>query len=211
VNNAGVHNPVHSWEMTEKSVRQTLDVNVLGTLACAGRALRAMREQGFGSVINTTSGAHMGLEWRPDYGASKGAVSSFTYTAAIELAGTGVRVNCMAPNVNTRMLDDMEQFMSTRGDWARPYLPPPETNTGIHLYLLSDRCRLNGQAIGIRHDGELFIWAHPAALEPTVVGKAWTAQAIAEAVEADKLAPPQALGFARVQSKPGAPGGFTGR
>src|SRR5262245_35089071 len=59
VNNAGVHLPQRSWEMDEVSVRKTLEINVLGTLACSGRALKAMREQGFGSIVNTTSGSQM--------------------------------------------------------------------------------------------------------------------------------------------------------
>jgi NAD(P)-dependent dehydrogenase (short-subunit alcohol dehydrogenase family) len=130
VNNAGVHLMKRSWEMDEASVRKTLEVNVLGTLACSARALKAMREQGFGSIVNTTSGSQFGHEYRPDYSASKGAVSSFTFTAAIEMKGTGVRVNAMSPNAETRMLDDLDTFMKKRGDWQRPSLPPPEIQRG---------------------------------------------------------------------------------
>ena len=196
VNNAGLHLPKRSWEMDEASVRRTIEVNVLGTLACAGRAIKAMRAQGSGSIVNTTSGAQCGLDYRPDYGASKGAVSSFTFTAAMELAGSGVRVNAMAPNVSTAMLDDMVEFMRDKGPWTRPDLPPPEHNVGIHLYLLSDRSRhMSGQILGVRGDGELFIGSHPAILEPTARPDGyWTAAAIAETIEAGRLAPMQPLG-----------------
>ncbi len=196
VNNAGLHLPKRSWEMDEASVRRTIDVNVVGTLACAGRAIKAMRAQGSGSIVNTTSGAQCGLDYRPDYGASKGAVSSFTFTAALELAGSGVRVNAMAPNVSTAMLDDMVEFMKERGPWTRPDLPPPEHNVGIHLYLLSDRSRhMSGQILGVRGDGELFIGSHPAILEPTARPDGyWTATAIADVIEAGRLAPMQPLG-----------------
>jgi NAD(P)-dependent dehydrogenase (short-subunit alcohol dehydrogenase family) len=125
VNNAGVHLLKHSWEMDEASGRKTLDVNVLGTLACSERALKAMRQQGFGSVVNTTSGSQLGHEYRPDYRASKGAVSSFTFTAAIEMRGTGVRVNAMSPNAKTRMLVELDKFMKSRGDWNRRSLRRP--------------------------------------------------------------------------------------
>jgi len=202
VNNAGVHFPTRSWEMEEKSVRKQLDVNIIGTLATANRALKAMRAQGFGSIVNTTSGAHMGLAWRPDYGASKGAVSSFTYTAALELQqeGSAVRVNCMSPNAWTPMVVDTEKFMMGQGLGAHAGLPPPETNVAIHLYLLSDRAQgVSGQIMGIRGDGELYIAAHPAMLEPTMTRKDWTPLAIAEAMETGGLAPPQPVGVQRVR------------
>jgi NAD(P)-dependent dehydrogenase (short-subunit alcohol dehydrogenase family) len=202
VNNAGVHLPQHCWEMDEAKVRKTLDVNVFGTLACSGRALKAMREQGFGSIVNTTSGSQMGHEYRPDYGASKGAVSSFTFTAAVEMKGTGVRVNAVSPNAETRMLDDFDQFMLARGQWQRPALPPPEHNVGMHLYLLSDLSRhLTGQIIGLRATGELYIASHPAILLPAAKapGGVWTATAIAEAIDQGLVASPQPLGFKRLR------------
>jgi len=202
VNNAGVHLPKRSWEMDEASVRKTLDINVLGTLACSGRALKAMREQGFGSIVNTTSGSQMGHEYRPDYSASKGAVSSFTFTAAVEMRGTGVRVNAVSPNAETRLLDDMDKFMQTQGGWQRPSLPPPETNVGMHLYLLSDLSRhVNGQIIGLRAEGNLYIASHPAILVPTAKppGGVWTAQAIGEAIDKGLVASLQPLGFKRLR------------
>jgi NAD(P)-dependent dehydrogenase (short-subunit alcohol dehydrogenase family) len=202
VNNAGVHLPKHSWEMDEASVRKTLDINVLGTLACSGRALKSMREQGFGSIVNTTSGSQMGHEYRPDYSASKGAVSSFTFTAAVEMRGTGVRVNAVSPNAETRLLDEMDKFMQTRGGWQRPSLPPPETNVGMHLYLLSDLSRhVSGQIIGLRPEGDLYIASHPAILLPAAKarGGVWTAKAIGEAIDQGLVASLQPLGFKRLR------------
>jgi NAD(P)-dependent dehydrogenase (short-subunit alcohol dehydrogenase family) len=199
VNNAGVHLPKRSWEMDEASVRKTLDVNVLGTLACAGRALKAMRKQGF---VNTTSGSQMGHEYRPDYSASKGAVSSFTFTALVEMKGMGVRINAMSPFAETRMLEDTDKFMKTQGGWQRPSLPPPESNVGIHLYLLSDLSRhVNGQIIGLRPEGDLYIASHPAILVPTAkpAGGVWTAKAIGDAIDKGLVASLQPLGRARLR------------
>lgn len=202
VNNAGVHLPQHCWEMDEAKVRKTLEVNVLGTLACSARALKAMRAQRFGSIVNTTSGSQMGHEYRPDYGASKGAVSSFTFTAAVEMKGTGVRVNAVSPNAETRMLDDLDKFMLARGEWQRPSLPPPEHNVGMHLYLLSDLSRhVTGQIIGLRATGELYIASHPAILLPTAKAPqgVWTARAIGEAIDQGLVASLQPLGFKRLR------------
>ena len=202
VNNAGVHLLQRSWEMEEANARKTLEINVLGTLACSGRALKAMREQGFGSIVNTTSGSQMGHEYRPDYSASKGAVSSFTFTAAVEMEGTGVRVNAVSPNAETRMLAELDKFMQARGEWQRSSLPPPENNVGMHLYLLSDLSRhVSGQIIGLRATGELYIASHPAILLPTAKapGGVWTAEAIGEAMDKGLVASLQPLGFKRLR------------
>jgi hypothetical protein len=161
-----------------------------------------MREQGFGSIVNTTSGSQMGHEYRPDYSASKGAVSSFTFTAAVEMQGTGVRVNAMSPNAETRMLDDMDKFMKERGGWQRRSLPPPEANVAVHLFLLSDLSRhVNGQIIGLRPNGALYIASHPAILEPTTKppSGAWTAKAIADAIDKGVVASLQPLGFTHLR------------
>ncbi len=202
VNNAGVHLLKRSWAMDEASVRKTLDVNVLGNLACSARALRAMRQQGFGSIVNTTSGAQSGLEYRPDYSASKGAVSSFTFTAALEMQGTGVRVNAMSPNAETRMLDELDKFMKSRADWQRRSLPPPEANVAVHLYLLSDLSRhVNGQIIGLRPSGALYIASHPVILDPTArpPGGVWTAKTVADAIDKGLVASLQPVGLTHLR------------
>jgi len=65
-----------------------------------------MLKQNRGSVINTASIA--GLMGSPDiavYSASKHAVIGLTKSAALECAGTGVRVNCVCPGlIDSRML-----------------------------------------------------------------------------------------------------------
>lgn len=64
-----------------------------------------MKEQGYGSVINTSSVA--GLHGNPDvtpYVASKHAVVGLTKSTVIEVAPYQVRVNSIHPSpVNTRM------------------------------------------------------------------------------------------------------------
>ena len=67
-------------------LRQALDVNVIGAFNCARSAVGPMMAQGNGNIINVTSGAHLGLPEHGNYGASKGAVASFTYGWAVDLA-----------------------------------------------------------------------------------------------------------------------------
>lgn len=70
-----------------------------------------MKEQGYGSVINTSSVA--GLHGSPDvtpYVASKHAVVGLTKSTAIEVAPYQVRVNSIHPSpVNIRMMRSLEE------------------------------------------------------------------------------------------------------
>lgn len=108
INNAGVEGQI--GPITEQSIdnfAHTFDTNVLGTLLCLKHELRAMREQGSGSIVNLSSiVGQVGAAGASVYVASKHAVEGLTKTAALEAAAIGVRVNAVAPGpVATAMLD----------------------------------------------------------------------------------------------------------
>jgi NAD(P)-dependent dehydrogenase (short-subunit alcohol dehydrogenase family) len=212
VNNAGIAVRMRSWELEEAEVRQVLNAHLISTLACTTRALKSMRARGSGSIVNTTSGAAMGSDYQSAYSAAKGAISSFTYTAAIEARGSGVRVNAMSPFAATRMTENSNAFLKWASAQNVHNPQRPEAFAGVYVYLLSDRAReVNGQVIGIRPDGELYIAGHPCGLEPMVTQGRWTAAATAQAMESGALAPLQPLGFNRMRTTPGETrDGYTG-
>ncbi len=107
VNNAGTEGktgPV--TEQTAESYAATFDTNVLGTLLSMKHELRVMLPQGSGSVVNVSSAyGSVGAPGASVYVASKHAVEGMTKSAALEVAGTGVRVNVVAPGAtDTGML-----------------------------------------------------------------------------------------------------------
>jgi NAD(P)-dependent dehydrogenase (short-subunit alcohol dehydrogenase family) len=69
--------------------------------------LRVMLAQGSGSIVNVSSTyGHTGAAGASIYAASKHAVEGLTKSAALEAAGTGVRVNVVAPGpIETPMLN----------------------------------------------------------------------------------------------------------
>ncbi|PYM38133.1 MAG: SDR family oxidoreductase [Candidatus Rokuibacteriota bacterium] len=93
-------------EQTAESYAATFDTNVLGVLLSMKHELRVMLAQGSGSIVNVSSAyGRVGAAGASVYVASKHAVEGLTKSAALEIAGTGVRVNVVAPGTtDTGML-----------------------------------------------------------------------------------------------------------
>jgi len=97
-NNAAIMSPYqiaiwnHNWEDWNESFK----VNVFALYSLCSAFIPKMIENGFGRVINTTSGIKDEPELAP-YGASKWAVNKLTYDIAVKLKNTGVRINTLDP------------------------------------------------------------------------------------------------------------------
>ena len=93
-------------EQTADSYGATFDTNVLGVLLSMKHELRVMLPQGSGSIVNVSSAyGSVGAPGAAVYVGSKHAVEGMTKSAALEVAGTGVRVNVVAPGTtDTGML-----------------------------------------------------------------------------------------------------------
>lgn len=108
VNNAGtLGEPGPITAQSPESYATIFDSNVLGVLLSLKHELRAMLPQGHGSIVNLSSiVGHVGAPNSSVYSASKHAVDGLTRAAALEAAGSGVRVNGIAPGpIETPMLE----------------------------------------------------------------------------------------------------------
>jgi NAD(P)-dependent dehydrogenase (short-subunit alcohol dehydrogenase family) len=187
VNNAALFHSARLDAMDPKAARALVDVNVIGPLYTTGHAIKPMLAQKSGSIVNVVSGAHMGMPGLGIYGATKGASASMIYTWAMELAGSGVRVNGLSPfgatTIGQRHSDTPVDEEASRKRNAA--LPPPEANSPVVEYLLSDRAaHVNGQLVRIDRQ-EICLYTHPALLQPPVVRSQWTAEEVAAAFETD--------------------------
>lgn len=111
-NNAGIEGITANVEdYPTETFEMVFNVNVKGAFLGLKYVVPVMKSQGYGSIVNTSSGA--GLIGSPGfvgYSSSKHAVIGMTKVVALEAAPFGVRVNAVAPGViNTRMMRQIEK------------------------------------------------------------------------------------------------------
>jgi NAD(P)-dependent dehydrogenase (short-subunit alcohol dehydrogenase family) len=193
VTNAGVLRDKVLWKMTDEDFDLVVRTHLRGTFTCARAAAIRMREQGEGGrivVVGSPAGQY-GNFGQTNYAAAKAGIVAFARTWAMELARAKVTVNAIVPTAWTQMTASIPIYEPLIG---RDEFPPevrrehalgkPEDCAPLVVYLASDAAAgVTGQAIGIGGD-RLSLYSHPAEIAHELRDGGWTADAIAEAVDA---------------------------
>jgi 3-oxoacyl-[acyl-carrier protein] reductase len=130
VNNAGLGGTAELVDMTDEQWHKVVDVTLTGTFRCTRAALRILRDQGSGVIVNNASV----LGWRAQagqahYAAAKAGVMALTRSAAVEAAPFGVRVNAVAPSLAMHPFlakvtsDELLDELAGREAFGRPAEP----------------------------------------------------------------------------------------
>lgn len=169
INNAGVLGPLaRMWESPPREWARAIEINLIGAYHCARAVLPGMIDRRRGSIVNISSGAadFSGPNWTA-YAASKAGLDHLTRNLAVDLSGTGVRVNSLHPGiVETAMVRTLrtaapEQLPECRRRFfedltAKGEVAAPETPAIIIAWLASDATRhLNGEVLNARDDPSL--------------------------------------------------------
>src|ERR1700733_12046830 len=132
VNNAGtVGNPESTADANVENYKAIFDTNVLGVLLSMKYEIRAMLPQGKGSIVNISSAyGKVGGPSAAIYVGSKHAVEGITKSAAIELAGTGVRVNIVGPGpIETGMFNRFAVTKENKAVFLESQIPNKRIGT----------------------------------------------------------------------------------
>jgi NADP-dependent 3-hydroxy acid dehydrogenase YdfG len=136
VNNAGasLHGPLDQVDLAEFG--RILQLNVVGLLAVTQAVLPAMREQGFGRIVNISSGTTRRVAVGVGaYASTKSAVNMLSEVMRQELAGDGIAVSLLLPSITATEFGD---GMFTLGASPRPGMVAhrPDYVAGVILRLL---------------------------------------------------------------------------
>ena len=140
------------FDLDIDAVRQVVDLNLFGTILPTMVFVKAMVEQGHGSIINIASeSALRPLTRVAGYGVAKAAVVNWTKYMCGELAikfGEGLRVNAVAPgflltNQNRALLTNPDGSLTPRAETILAHTPykrfgEPEEMLGTLQWLASD-------------------------------------------------------------------------
>ena len=158
INNAGIGLGLQFFDqITDEHWAKTIAVNQTGVFYCMRAALKVMKVQKRGTIVNTASAA--GIRSAPRmgaYAASKHAVVGMTKTAAAEFGKYGIRINAICPTViETPMgdgyLSDNEAIKEgmLRSVPMRRFGQPEEVARTICWLCSEDASYLNGVALPI--------------------------------------------------------------
>jgi len=106
VNNAGVVGPGAADDISDDTVQEQVAVNLLGTIYGCRAALRVMKQQNSGKIINIASlGGIVPMSGEAVYCATKAAIRGYSHSLYAELIDTPIGVTVVCPDsVDTPLL-----------------------------------------------------------------------------------------------------------
>jgi NAD(P)-dependent dehydrogenase (short-subunit alcohol dehydrogenase family) len=143
VNNAGILRDTSFAKLEEAQLDLVLKVHLYGGFHVARAAWGHLREQGYGRIVNTSSGSGLyGNFGQSNYSAAKLGLVGLTRTLAIEGAKYGIAAHAIAPVAASRMTEDI--MPAALLDKLEPSYVSP-----LVAYLASEACTDTGRIYSV--------------------------------------------------------------
>jgi len=157
VNVAGMLRERMIWNMTEDDFDQVVSVHLKGHWNMCHHAIKEMRRERWGRIVNFSSDAFKGSVGQCNYSAAKAGIIGLTRSIARECGRYGITANAMCPMAATRMtVNDkviegmkrrLENGLITRAQYENfMAMPGPEFVAPMVAYLCTEEAAdVNGQ------------------------------------------------------------------
>jgi acetoacetyl-CoA reductase/3-oxoacyl-[acyl-carrier protein] reductase len=153
VNNAGITRDAMLRKLTDEAWDEVVRTNLNACFYCTSAAIPIMTAQSYGRIVNISSmNGQVGAVGQANYSASKGAITAFTRTAAIELAKSGITVNAVSPGyTETDMFAKVPADIQTQIKAKIPLgrFAQPEEIAKAVVFLVAEGDYITGQQINV--------------------------------------------------------------
>lgn len=146
INNAGVVRQSPVADLNDEFCRAMTDTHLLGTMGVTRAAWPHLEAQGYGRIVNLSSGAGLiGIANMTMYGGVKLGVVGLTRALAVEGRKLGISVNAVAPQASVRGNDfGPIPWTPALAEWLSP-----QQISGLVAYLAHKSCTTTGELFNV--------------------------------------------------------------